>query len=141
MLNCTLSSSGDAVILGGCVPVCTCAHSHIWELPRNSMLAAYLVSGELGLQFSVKVECTVVSTGQLYFIYGFCFANYRFDHSSKLCVSSCKSPVNFRPVSAARSPTKTAVAAASPTEHHQLEQHVKSSGARGAECCESIPLA
>lgn len=54
-------------------------------------------------------------------------ADCRFDHSSKLCVSSCKSPVNFRPVSAAGGPTKTAVAAASPTEHHQLEQLVKSS--------------
>lgn len=55
-------------------------------------------------------------------------ADCRFDHSSKLCVSSCKSPVNFRPVSAARSATKTAVATASPTEHHQLEQPVRSSG-------------
>lgn len=52
----------------------------------------------------------------------------RFDHSGKLRVSSCKSPVNFRPVSAARSPTKTAVAAASPAEHRQLEQRIKSSG-------------
>lgn len=69
-----------------------------------------------------------------------CFLNYRFNHSGKLRVSSCKSPVNFRPVSATGSPTKAAVATASPTEHHQLEQRVKSSGfqlPRVVECCES----
>lgn len=52
-------------------------------------------------------------------------SNCRFDHSCKLCVSSCKSPVNFRPVSTACGPTETALAAASPAEHRQLEQRIR----------------
>lgn len=52
-------------------------------------------------------------------------SNCRFDHSCKLCVSSCKSPVNFRPVSAACGPTEAALAAASPPKHRQLEQRIR----------------
>lgn len=65
-------------------------------------------------------------------------ADCRLDHSGKLCVSSRKSPVNFRPVSAACSPAETAVAAASSTEHRQPEQRVKDRQAAARCVCGAV---
>ncbi|PKU35411.1 hypothetical protein llap_14286 [Limosa lapponica baueri] len=54
-----------------------------------------------------------------------CTHAYWFDHSCKLRIAPCKPPVNVRPVSTARSTTAADLAAASPAEHHQLQQRIR----------------